>query len=330
MSHELIERLDPELRAPVSELMGEFVTLDDIPAARAAEGTMMAAGAAAAAAAAAQPPVLERVEVEDRAVPGPAGAPAVKVRLYRPKGREGPLPGLLWIHGGGYVLGSIDFEEPVSARLAVGADCVTVAVEYRLAPEDPFPAALEDCYAALSWMVSGADDLGIDRARIAIGGASAGGGLAAGLALLARDRAEIDLVFQLLVYPMLDDCNAAPVGEATADALLWTRANNVVGWRSYLGCEPGVEGISPYASACRAIELAGLPPAYVAVGDQDLFVGEDIDYARRLIGAGVPTELHVYPGGCHGFDMIVPEAGISKRFISDQILALRQALQRGR
>jgi acetyl esterase/lipase len=169
--------------------------------------------------------------------------------------------------------------------------------------------------------------LGIDRSRIAIGGASAGGGLAAGLALLARDRGEVDVVFQLLVYPMLDDCNVAPAGDALPDTVFWTRGNNLVAWRSYLAGEPGGQGVSAYASVCRAADLKGLPAAYIAVGDQDLFAEEDIDYARRLVRAGVPTELHVYPGGCHGFDMLVPEADISRRFTSDSVRALRRALR---
>ncbi len=322
MNPDLIQSLDPELRGPVAELMDEFVTLDDIPEARVAAGRMMEAAKA-------QTPITYRVEMEEKVVPGPAGAPEVAVRIYRPEGQVGPLPALLWIHGGGYVLGSIEYDDPICSRLAAEAECVTVAVEYRLAPENPFPAALEDCYAVLKWMAADADELGIDRFRIAIGGASAGGGLSAALALLTRDRAEVDVVFQLLVYPMLDDCSVAAAGETLPDAVFWTRDNNLVAWRSYLGREPGEEGISYYASACRAPDLRGLPPAYVTVGDQDLFAGEDIDYARRLIGVGVPAELHVYPGGCHGLDMLAPEADVSVRFTSDLIRALKRALHQG-
>ena len=257
---------------------------------------------------------------------GPEDGPGVTLRIIRPRGRQGLLPALLWMHGGGYVMGCAGDDEAACAQMAVEADCVTVAVEYRLAPEDPFPAALEDCYAALGWIAAGADELGIDSSRIAIGGASAGGGLAAGLALLARDRGEIEVVFQLLVYPMLDDSNVTPAADDLPDALFWTRAHNLVGWRCYLGCEPGAESVSCYASAPRAAELEGLPPACISVGALDLFVHEDIAYADRLIQAGVPTELHVYPGGCHGFDMLVPEAGISRRFTSDILGALRRAL----
>jgi acetyl esterase/lipase len=314
-----MQSLDPELRGIVAELMDGFVTLDDIPAARviAAETTkaMMA-----------QTPVAGGVQVEERTILGPPGAPDVPVRVYRPGARQDSLPALLWIHGGGYVLGSIEYEDPMCSRLAAEGECTVVAVDYRLAPEHPFPAALEDCYVALKWMTESARESGIDPGRIAVGGASAGGGLAAGLALLSRDRGGLDVVFQLLVYPMLDDCNVAPACDMQPDTLFWTRSNNLIAWRSYLGREPGEEGISCYASACRASDLTGLPPAYIAVGDQDLFAVEDIDYARRLIEAGVPTELHVYPGGCHGFDMLAPEAGISVRFAADLTRALRRAL----
>ena len=232
MDPNLIKSLDPELRGPVVELMDEFVTLDDIPAARVAAEKMMEAVKA-------QTPVPYRVDVEKRVIPGPASAPEVVVRIFRPEGHVGALPALLWIHGGGYVLGSIEHEDPVCSRLAAEAECVTVAVEYRLAPEHPFPAALEDCYAVLRWMAAGAGDLGIDRSRMAIGGASAGGGLSAGLALLARDRAEGEVIFQLLVYPMLDDCNIAAADETLPDTVFWTRDNNLIAWRSYLGREPG-------------------------------------------------------------------------------------------
>jgi acetyl esterase/lipase len=321
MSRNLLESLDPELRAPIAGIIAEAVTLDDISAARVASAKMMEAVKAGA-------PTAQGVTVEERGIPGPAGAPDVTVRIHRPARRGGALPALLWIHGGGYVLGKAEYEDVGCGRFAAEADCVVAAVEYRLAPEDPFPAALEDCYAALTWMAGSAGELGVDPSRIAIGGASAGGGLAAGLALLARDRAEVDPVFQLLVYPMVDDRNVRPAGETLPDTLFWTRANNQVAWRCYLGREPAGADISYYASACRSADLEGLPPAYISVGDQDLFLEEDVAYARRLIEAGVSTELHVYPGACHGFDMLVPEAGISRRFIADQVAALRRVLHR--
>jgi acetyl esterase/lipase len=322
MSSDLIARLDPELRVPIAAAVaGEAVSLDDIPAARAGWAALMEALQAEA-------PLPYPVDVEELVVPGPGGAPGVRVKIWRPRERRGPLPALLWVHGGGYVLGGIDHEDPVCARLATEAECAVVAVEYRLAPECPFPGPLEDCYAALRWMAGagGGQSSEIDGARLAIGGASAGGGLAAGLALLARDRAEVAVAFQLLLVPMLDDRNVAPPSDSLPDALLWTRAANLAAWRAYLGCEPGSEGVSCHASPARAATLEGLPAAYVAVGDLDLFALEDVDYARRLIAAGVSTELHVYPGACHGFDLLAPEAEISRRFNADISRALRRAL----
>lgn len=270
-------------------------------------------------------PGIETITTKTRLVPGPAGAPDVAVEIYAPPRQAVPLPGLLWIHGGGYVVGSAALDAPIARRMALVASCVIVSVEYRLAPENPFPAPVEDCYAALRWMATNADELGVDRDRLAVGGASAGGGLAAGLALLARDRAEVDLKYQLLIYPMIDDCNVIPAGETVRDAPLWNRENNRIGWRSYLGQEPGGEGVSPYASACRSQNVKGLPPAYLAVGEMDLFCGENIRYAERLMEAGILTELHVYPGAFHAFDNIAPESSIGMRFTNDYLSALREA-----
>jgi acetyl esterase/lipase len=224
------------------------------------------------------------------------------------------------------MLGSIEQEDLIAKRFTSAVGCIVVSVDYRLAPENTFPAPLEDCYAALKWLSDHTEELGVDGSHIAIGGASAGGGLAAGLAILARDRAELKVLFQLLVYPMIDDGNTAPASETLPDTLFWTRENNLIGWRSYLGCEPGKEGISCYAAAYRATNLERLPQAYITVGDIDLFAQEDIDYARRLIAAGVPTELHVYPGGCHSFDTLVTGADISKRFTADMFRALQCVL----
>jgi acetyl esterase/lipase len=249
------------------------------------------------------------------------------VRIYQPAGRAAMLPALLWIHGGGYVIGSVEADDLRMRRLAAAVDCVVVSVEYRLAPEHPFPAALEDCYAALKWLSIHAADLGIDRARIAIGGASAGGGLAASLALLARDRAEVTVAFQLLIYPMIDDRNIAQAGDTVPDTLLWTRENNRAGWRAYLGRDIDGEDVSPYAAASRAIDVSGLPPAYISLGELDLFLNEDIAYAQRLMDAGVPTELHVYRGAYHGFDTLAPSSGVARRFIADRDSALMRALR---
>jgi len=318
------DRLDPELVQPLQDFLAATnggISLDDIPAMRTTLRQLNDVMKTLV-------PPVEGVVSEDRQVPGPEGAPDVPVRIYRPVERSPQLPALLWIHGGGYVLGDIEGDDLRARQFAKDLDCVVVSVEYRLAPEHPFPAPIEDCYAALKWLAATAGELGVDRSRIAIGGASAGGGLAAGLALLARDRGEVTLAFQLLIYPMIDDRNVAPADEQHPDTLIWSRANNIAGWRSYLGQDGGGDDVSPYAAAFRATDLAGLPSAYIPVGDIDLFIDEDILYARRLIQAGVPTELHVYPGGFHGFDALAPATGIAQRFNADLNQALRRAFAR--
>ena len=273
-------------------------------------------------------PAVEGVTQEDRFAPGPKGDPDVRVRIYRPTEQADPLPGLFWIHGGGYIIGSINGDDYGNKLRAKNVGCVIVSVDYRLAPENPYPAPVEDCYAGLKWFFDHAGELGVDSSRIAIGGASAGGGLAAGLALLARDRAETDVLFQLLIYPMIDDCNIEPAGETRPDTLIWSRAKNLFGWTSYLGRQPGGEDVPYYAAASRATDLSGLPPALIALGDLDLFLDEDIVYAQRLIQAGIPTELHVYPGAYHGFNGFAPGATVSRRCNATCNDALKTALYR--
>ena len=243
--------------------------------------------------------------VAEEIIPGESGGPPVRVVIHRPTDRTGPLPVVVHCHAGGFVLGSPETHAAGNAYLAQHLECVVVSVDYRRPPEHPFPAPLEDCYTALRWVHRNADRLSIDPARIAVGGQSAGGGLAAALALLARDRGEVPLIFQLLIYPMLDDRTGsadAADSHRYAGEFCWTAANNAYGWRCMLGAEPGGADVSPYASPARAASLAGLPPTFIAVGALDLFVEEGIEYARRLIRDGVSTELHVYPGAIHAFD----------------------------
>ncbi len=317
-------QLDPELAGPLQTWLKATnggINLHDIPAAR-----KMMDDLAAAQMAKATP--IEGISSSDHRAPGPAGAPDVFVRVYQPTDRPTTLPALLWIHGGGYVLGSVERDDLMAKHLARVGQCVVASVEYRLAPEHPFPAPVEDCYAALKWLAAHSADFGVNKSRIAIGGASAGGGLAAGLALLTRDRAEVEVAFQLLIYPMIDDRNIAPASGTTLDTFVWSRQNNLMGWRAYLGREPGGAAVSPYAAASRATNLKGLPPAYIPVGDLDLFLDENITYAQRLLAAGVPTELHVYSGGFHGFNGFVPGAEISRRFNGERDAALKRALHR--
>lgn len=315
------EKLDPELAAVLRAMPAEGVfDWDDLPATRELVSRMLAQMTVDA-------PDSENVLKEDREVPGHEGGPEVPVRVYRPAGGVGALPGLLWIPGGGYVMGGVEQEDLSAQHVVEEVGCVVVSVEYRRAPEHPFPAPVEDCYAALKWAADNAATLGVDSGRLAIGGASAGGGLAAALALLARDRGEVGVAFQLLVSPMIDDRNATPSSREITDPRVWNREANLFGWRSYLGEAAGGEGVPPYAAAARSVALAGLPPAYIPVGTQDLFVDEDIEYARRLMRAGVPTELHVYPGAFHGSEGYAPAASLSRRFVTDRDEALRRALR---
>lgn len=254
-------------------------------------------------------------------------APAVRVLVYRPQHAAQRLPALLWIHGGGYVDGRADWDDYLARSLVSDVGCCVVSVDYRLAPETPFPGAIEDCYAALSWMHNHAGELGIDPKRIGVAGVSAGGGLAASLALLARDRGELHVSFQALLQPMLDDRHALDAyHHPFAGEFIWTQAHNHFGWSALLGHEPGKADVSPYAAAARAESLEGLPPAFIDVGALDLFVEENIEYARRLIRAGVPTELHVHPGACHAFQFLAPDGALAKAHQYNFINALRRHL----
>jgi acetyl esterase/lipase len=270
------------------------------------------------------------LSVSERFIPGPEGAPDVRVLVYLTTSEQGPFPALLWIHGGGYIMGSADAEDLMVKSMVSAIGCVAVSVDYRLAPETPHPGPVEDCYAALKWLSTHISELGVDPKRIAVGGSSAGGGLAAALALLVRDRGEVSLVFQCLLAPMLDDrtCTLANPHPYTGE-FIWTPEANRFGWTSLLGQEPGGPDISPYAAAARAEHLEGLPPTFLNVGTLDLFLEEDLEYARRLMRAGVPTELHVYPGAYHGFRMVA-DAQVTQAAVRDQLAALKRAFDSSR
>jgi triacylglycerol lipase len=264
-------------------------------------------------------PDVTRTELS---IPGLDGDPDVAILLFEPAGRATPAPAMVWIHGGGFIMGSAAGDELTARRIAAQAGAVVASVDYRLAPETPAPGSVHDCYAALRWVHENAAALGVDTARVAIGGPSAGGGLAACLAILARDLGEFPVSFQLLIYPMLDDRTASSVDPGPyVGEFIWTPASNRFGWTSLLGYEPGGAGVSPYASAARVESVEGLPPAYISVGSLDLFAEEDLDYATRLVRAGIPTEVHVYPGGYHGFNM-APTARITAAYFRDMIGAL--------
>ena len=294
--------LDPEIKEALTALppFGPF-TYEQLPAIR---------GQRAAQLEVMRQQLSDGVERRDVTIPGPDGAPEVTMRIHRPKGARGSLPCVYWIHGGGYVLGSYEMEDLRFDRWCTALNCMGVAVEYRLAPETAYPGPLEDCYAGLRWVYEHAADLGIDAERLGIGGASAGGGLAAGLALLARDRGEVPLAFQMLVYPMIDDRRVTE--SSTWEVPIWPPLSNERGWAAYLGELTGGD-VPPYAAATRATDLSGLPPAMIMVGALDGFLDEDVDYAMRLTHAGVPTELHVYPGAPHGFDGMTPGTALARR-----------------
>ena len=234
------------------------------------------------------------VEIADR-----ESEPGLRVRVYRPRSAA-RLPALIYCHGGAFLLGSPELEDPGCVRYALGASCAVISVDYRLAPEHRFPAGLEDCFAALKWAVRQHDGLGIDPARIAVGGSSAGGALAAALALMARDRGGPEICYQMLIYPVLDDRLDTPSMVRFVDTPVFARPTAAAMWRHYLGDEPAP--VPAYAAPARAADLSGLPPAYIEACALDPLRDEDIAYASRLLQAANRTELHVIPGAPHGFD----------------------------
>ena len=310
---------DPEI-APVVPMLPVETDWSDLDAARAQMEDMMKMMP--------PPPDAEAgVVFEDRTVPGPPGDPDVPVRVYRTEGSStGDVrPAVLYIHGGGFCFGSIEFEHLGAMGATRATDAVVVSVEYRLAPEHPFPAGIEDCYAALQWLDAEADVLGVDRDRIAVMGQSAGGGLSAGLALMARDRGGPKLCFQVLGMPELDHRLETASMRDFVDTPLWNRPNAIMSWRCYVGEGPGE--VSPYASPSIAEDLSGLPPAFVSTMEFDPLRDEGIEYALRLLRAGVAVELHQYPGTFHG-SQLVAQAGVSKRGQQDMMGALERALQK--
>lgn len=266
---------------------------------------------------------LKGVDVSDERIPGPPGAPEVRVRTYQPQDVR-TRPVLVYLHGGAFVLGHIELFDVACADFATEADVVVVSVDYRLSPEDRFPAALEDCYAALEWVAGDGGDLAIDPATIAVGGLSAGGGLAAAVSLLARDRNGPEIALQLLVNAVLDDRLDTSSARTFTDSPLWNSHHAATMWDLYLG--PERWHVSPYAAPARSTDLSGLPPAYVLTSELDPLRDEGISYALRLLQAGVPVELHNYVGTFHGFDAF--PVAIARTAAAEQHAALRRALHR--
>jgi acetyl esterase/lipase len=310
-----LERLDPELAAALDACPPEWMwwnaDLADVAQTRERVAEVRLAMLASV-------PDEPGVVKEDRTL-----SADVAVRVYRPVDAADPSPVLLWFHGGGYVIGSVDQDDVAMQQLCAAVGCCVVSTEYRLAPEHPFPAALDDGLAALDWVDR---EPSLDSSRLAVGGISAGGGLAAGLALAAHN-VGAPLAFQLLVYPMIDDTCSTPSCRRITDPRIWNGRANRMCWDAYLG-----ENASAGAAAARATDeqLADLPPTYITVGEVDPFLDENITYAQRLLAAGVPTELHVYPGAFHGWHILAPNAAISRRFVAERNDALRRALTRKR
>ncbi|RYY28743.1 MAG: alpha/beta hydrolase [Sphingomonadales bacterium] len=272
----------------------------------------------------------DEVMIEHRLVPGPVDAPDIALSLYRPSGAVGDQLSsacIYHIHGGGFVTGKASDFEGLHRQLVVSLGCMVIAVDYRLAPETRYPGAIADCYAGLVWVSDNASSLGIDAARIGVMGESAGGGLAAALALLARDKGGPALAFQCLSYPMLDDRTCvAKDPHPHAGEFIWPPHNNSFGWRALLGCDPGGVDVGHYAAAARAADLSGLPRTYIMTGALDLFLEEDVEYARRLWRAGVSCDLNVYPGAFHGFDF-APDAAVSIQARKERIAFLEKMVR---
>jgi acetyl esterase/lipase len=259
-------------------------------------------------------PMLAAPEVVERTIPGPKGAPPVRVYVAgaAPGAKK---PAVLHFHGGGYVMGTAATARRGLQQLVLAHDCVAISVEYRLAPETRFPGPLEDNYAALRWMHSHAEELGIDVMRIAVKGESAGGGHAAAIAIAARDRGEFALCFQVLIYPMLDDRTGSSAAVSPSlGHYVWTPASNRFGWSSLLGVPAGSATVPAGAVPARVNDVAGLPPAFIGVGSIDMFAPEDMEYGKRLFSAGIATEVHVVPGAFHAFDEFAADTPITKTF----------------
>ncbi|MFI7102845.1 alpha/beta hydrolase [Streptomyces sp. NPDC050161] len=266
-------------------------------------------------------PVDDRVKVRDLFIPGPGGQ--LRLRVHRPA-TDGVLPVVLYLHGGAFTYGSPEAEEEHALRYALDAEAVVVSVDYRLAPEHPYPAAADDAYAALTWLAGHAAQVGGDPERIAVAGVSAGGNIAASTALRARDLEGPKVIFQVLLYPALDSSMTSASMRESTDTPVLNRAAAELAWRHYTGGH----SLAPYASPVQAADLGGLPPAFVVVAEADPLRDEGRRYAERLSAAGVTTELIQVPGAVHGFDLLFPKARISERNLADQGRALREALRR--
>jgi acetyl esterase/lipase len=318
----LQDRIDPQLREPLRLLMdalppGGLHAIRDLVQRRAIARAISVQDATSAT-------VLDEVRWEDRVIAGLGGIDQLRVRVYLPRQAVVDAPAILFIHGGGMIIGDIDFDHDIAAAFCRDVGAVVVAIEYRLAPEHPHPAPSDDCYAALQWMIANVAALGADPDRYAIVGISAGGGLALSTGLRCRDEGFPLPRLILAAYPMIDDRQETPSSQEFTGIGIWDREHNAEAWRLYLG------GLPPdnYSSPARTTDLTGFPPTFIDVGELDTFRDEDVAFVVRLLRAGVPAELHVYPGAFHASEYLVPSAEISSRILQARRTALARALRR--
>jgi acetyl esterase/lipase len=315
-------KVNPELQSAINKLQqlagSTSFNLTDLAGARVMDQAINEQRLAAE-------PKRKSVNIATQVIYDEAMGIEVEIQTYRIESTAPEKAGILFIHGGGFIFGRAQDARGRLSEWCEELDVFIVSVEYRLAPETPFPGALYDCYVALKWLFSNALDVGVDAQRIAIVGESAGGGLAAGLALYARDHSNFKAAFQLLIFPMIDHTNIELASDKYPDTYIWNRENNRIAWDAYLGQELSPEMLQ-YAAPSSASDLTGLPPAFIPVGESDLFFAEDKEYAKRLSAAGVDVECKAYANAYHAFATIVPEAKISKQFNLDIKRALRDGL----
>jgi acetyl esterase/lipase len=312
-----IELVDPELRDALALLSLAPLTAETLMQRRAGALELIAA---------VPKPDLPDIVTDEIHVESAFGAEPIRVLTYRPARPDGPLPVIVHIHGGGFVMGAPEMKDVENRLFASELRCAIYSVDHRLAPEAPHPAPVEDIYSVFAWLHANAGRLGLDPARIGIKGESGGGGFAAAAAVYARDRQGPKFAFQHLIYPMIDDRTAVRKDlHPYAGEFVWTQENNYFGWRSLLGKEPGSAGVSPHAAAARTTDVSGLPPTYISVGGLDLFLEENMTYADRLSRAGVPVEFHMYPRAYHGFYRVT-NARVTRQAEHDTREALRRFL----
>lgn len=304
-------RLDPASREPLEGLLaaipGGFNAISDIVRRREVVAQLLV-----------EPELDSRVTAEDRVIAGPSGDQ--KIRIYTPTHSKSPAPGLVYIHGGGMVLGSIEGEAGTAQMFSAETGAVVVSIDYRKAPEDPYPAGADDCYNASQWVFDNADSLGIDQANIGIYGGSAGGGLALAVCLMARDRGSFRFKYMMPIYPMIDDRNETESTHEVTEVGIWDRSGNREAWDWYLGGKKA----DGYAAPARAKDVSGLPPAFIDVGEMDAFRDEDLLFAQRLLHSGVPCEFRIYPGAYHASEVFAPEAELSQRISAGRLEALHR------